>query len=368
MKTKIIYRKANIDDISRLVEIEKSCFNYDMLDHKKFKYFITQAHAELVVQQQNDQLLGYGLILYRKGTSLCRLYSVAIAKEFQGQKLGEPLMLALEEFARKQGSSYLRLEVKVSNKKAISLYSKIGYAKFSIKHKYYEDKEDALCMEKKVQKMKKIDKNLSIPFYAQTTEFTCGPASLIMAMKSLEPKFKKNRKEEIQIWREATTIFMTSGHGGCGPHGLALSAHKRGFKPELYLNSRELLFIKGVRQKHKKEVIKIVQEDFYLRIKEKNIPVHYGKVNWNILRNIIKDGGVAIVLISSYRLTDSKTPHWIVITGINDDFIFFNDPYLEKDDDAFGNINIPIRKDEFENIAKFGSTQIQALVAIYLTP
>ena len=290
---------------------------------------------------------------------------MAIAKEHQGQKLGEPLMSALESYAAKQGSTYLRLEVKISNKKAISLYNKMGYAKFSVKHEYYEDKEDALCMEKKVQKMKKVDKTLSIPFYAQTTEFTCGPASLIMAMKSLDPQFKKNRNEEIQIWREATTIFMTSGHGGCGPHGLALSAHKRGFHPELYLNSRELLFIKGVRQKHKKEVIQIVQEDFYRRIKEENIPVHYGKVNWDILKMIIRKGGVALVLISSYRFTDSKTPHWIVITGINDDFIFFNDPDLDNEDDAFANINIPIRKDEFENIAKFGSTQIQALVAVY---
>jgi hypothetical protein len=24
-----------------------------------------------------------------------------------------------------------------------------------------------------------------------------------------------NRREELQIWRESTTIFMTAGHGGC---------------------------------------------------------------------------------------------------------------------------------------------------------
>ena len=46
-------------------------------------------------------------------------------------------------------------------------------------------------------------------------------------------------------------------------------------------------------------------------------------------------------------------------------FIFFNDPYIETDSDHIANISIPIRKDEFETMAKFGSKKLQAIVAIF---
>ena len=79
VKQKVKHRKANLQDLDRLVEIEQSCFNYDTLDKKKFKYFIQQGHDDLIVQQVNNQISGYALILYKKGSSLARLYSVAIS-------------------------------------------------------------------------------------------------------------------------------------------------------------------------------------------------------------------------------------------------------------------------------------------------
>ena len=67
-----------------------------------------------------------------------------------------------------------------------------------------------------------------IPFYAQTLEFTCGAAALMMAMKALDPSQHLDRQLELRLWREANTIFMMAGHGGCGPVGLALAAQRRG--------------------------------------------------------------------------------------------------------------------------------------------
>ena len=60
-----------------------------------------------------------------------------------------------------------------------------------------------------------------VPYYEQTLDFTCGSSALMMAMKSLDPSLRFSRTLELRLWREATTIFMTSGHGGCGPLGLA---------------------------------------------------------------------------------------------------------------------------------------------------
>src|SRR3954462_5757082 len=69
---------------------------------------------------------------------------------------------------------------------------------------------------------------LKVPYYEQTLDFTCGPSALMMAMKALQPALELNRVLELRIWRESTTIFMTSGHGGCGPYGFSPLAGGRG--------------------------------------------------------------------------------------------------------------------------------------------
>ncbi|MEJ2479590.1 MAG: peptidase C39 family protein [Acidihalobacter sp.] len=71
-------------------------------------------------------------------------------------------------------------------------------------------------------------------------------------MKSLEPQLKLNRTLELRIGREAATVFMTSGHGGCGPFGLALSAWHCSFGVELFVNEEAELFIDSARNPTKK--------------------------------------------------------------------------------------------------------------------
>ena len=187
----------------------------------------------------------------------------------------------------------------------------------------------------------------------------------MMAMKGLKPELKLTRYLELEIWREATTIFMTSGHGGCGPHGLALSAKNRGFDVELFINKKALYFIDSVRDQKKKDIIAFVQSGFEEKLKKQNVKIHFSNYNLKTLQEIIKKGGLALVLISSYRLTESKAPHWIVITGMEGDFIYFNDPELDEHQNKFDNINIPVRVDEFEKMSRYGQKQLKSIVAIY---
>ncbi len=360
----ISFKKAGVSDIPRLVEIENSSFNYDKLDAAKFRYAILKAHSQLTMILCDKVIAGYALIFLHRGTSLARLYSVAIHPGFRGQNLSVKLLNQIEKDALDSDCTYIRLEVKSDNKSAIGLYEKLNYVKFAYKADYYDDHSDAVCYEKKIRQFVKKPK-LVIPYYAQTTDFTCGSASLMMAMKSLKPSIKMNRELELDLWREATTIFMTSGHGGCGPHGLALAACNRGFKVELFVNEKASLFIEGVRDKKKKKIIELVQKDFEVKLKKNKVKTHFKDYNLSTISKIIKAKGVALVLISAYRLTETKAPHWIVITGIEDDFIYFNDPELDKDQNKFDNMNIPVRIDEFEKMAKYGRKQLKSIVAIY---
>src|SRR4030095_15439196 len=88
-----------------------------------------------------------------------------------------------------------------------------------------------------------VRKARAVPHYGQTTDFTCGPSSLIMVMRAFKPSVKADRALELQLWREANTIFMgpSGGHGGCGALGLALAVHRRGVGAEGHVDHRGVL-------------------------------------------------------------------------------------------------------------------------------
>jgi ribosomal-protein-alanine acetyltransferase len=359
------YRPAKISDLDLLESLEKTCFDTDRLNKRRFLYFITKSHGDFILIEYKKTIVGYGLVLYHQTTSLARLYSIAIHPDFRGKKLAHSLLDKLIKASLVKECSYMRLEVKESNRPAISFYEKLGFRRFGHKKDYYEDHQNALLYEKKIKKIEKKQRHTVVPFYLQSTEFTCGPASLMMAMKALNKKLKFSREEEIQLWREATTIYMTRGHGGCGPHGMALAAKKRGFGVELYLNSKSTLFVEGVRTPKKKEIITLVQNQFERKLRKTKIKVHNQSFSWAHVENILKHQGIPLILISSYRLVQTKAPHWVVITGIEDQFIYFHDPEISKGQTAFDVIDIPVRKDEFEKMARFGKQPLKCLLAIY---
>jgi hypothetical protein len=47
---------------------------------------------------------------------------------------------------------------------------------------------------------------LPIPQYRQATQFACGPACLMMAMKFFQPNLRLTRELEFDIWREANLV------------------------------------------------------------------------------------------------------------------------------------------------------------------
>lgn len=369
-----ILRLAELSDVKGLITIEEACFKTDRMSERSFKRFIERGKGRLLVAEGPDAknpkkkaLYGYGLIFFHKGTSLSRLYSLAVSPEYRKHGVAKLLMKGLEKLALDGGCTYLRLEVAETNEKAKALYHKLGYRRFDYKLDYYEDHTPAECFEKKIRTpAPKVQ--MKVRYYAQTTDFTCGPACLLMAMHGHDKRIKQTPDSEIQIWREATTIFMTSGHGGCGPHGLALAAFRRGFKVELSINHVGTLFRESVRQESKKEVITLVQAAFEKELRRARVRTIIRDVSWQKIKEVLGRGGIPLVLISAYRLTETKEPHWVVITGIEDNFIYFHDPDIDDDQRPIDNINIPVRRDEFEQMARYGSKQLKSMIAIYPRP
>ncbi|HSP01688.1 MAG TPA: GNAT family N-acetyltransferase/peptidase C39 family protein [Thioalkalivibrio sp.] len=362
-------RPAEVPDIPALVALEQRCFQTDRLSRRQFRYMLTKANAHVLLSEVDGLINGYVLLLFSRGTSMARLYSIAVDESARGQGIGQALVEAAEEAARERECAYLRLEIRKDNSASIALFTRLGYEPFGEYGDYYEDHMGAWRYEKSLAPNLSSDL-VRVPYYEQTLDFTCGPSAVMMALKSLDPGLELDRKMALRIWREATTIYMTSGHGGCGPYGLALSAAHRAFGVELVINDDRTPLVDSVRSEEKKEVRRLVQEDMLDEILALGIPVHYGTLSVDDLRARFDGGAVPVVLISSYRIYGEKFPHWVVVTGFDEHFIYVHDPFVdyETGETPMDSINMPILKRDFERMARYGKAGLKAVLVIYPKP
>lgn len=355
-------RLATPADIKALVELENTCFDSDRISQRSFKYFITKSTAELWVI--GSPVVAYALILFHRGTSLARVYSLAVSPQHRGEGLAKKLLLALEDAATARDTLFIRLEVSKNNQGAIALYQSLGYSAIRNLPQYYEDGSDGTQMEKHLNISRNIPDNL--PYFAQTTEFTCGPASLLMAMKYLDSKITKSPIHELNIWREATTIFMTTGHGGTSPIGLALAAQHRGFKARLWLSNTRTPFIDSVRNAEKKAIIELIHQDFLQQAEQENIAISDFPKGLQEVKNAVDSGEQIILLISTYRLNRYKEPHWIWLVHMDDKYAYFNDPSIDHESwkSATDSIYVPVPLVDLEKMMRYGRNQYRAAILI----
>jgi len=357
-------RAAVTEDIPALLGIENSSFPGDRISRRSFRYLLTQGHAVTLLDMQDDQLRGYVTVLLRKNNSLARVYSIATHPAYLGQGVAAGLLMAAEQAALLHNCVTMRLEVRKDNQASLHLFQSRGYRVFGEYCAYYEDGEDALRLEKSLTHHLRAELARA-PYYRQTLGFTCGPACLMMAMKAFHPALPLDRTLELQLWREATTIFMTSGHGGCSPYGLALAASKRAFPCEIFVNGNGVLFQDSVRSPEKRQVIALVHEDFVKQAAQYHIPVHRKLAGTTDLVRCFSAGGIPLVLISTYRLTRERTPHWVIITGCDDRFFYIHDPDNAQSRGGDERINVAILKKDFERMARYGRNAAKAMVILY---
>ena len=362
----VFIRNAQLTDLDALVALEMACFETDRLSRRSFKHWLITEHRALLVAEVNKVVVGYILIIYHPGTRLARIYSVAVSHQHRGLGLAKQLMFAGEEAANESGRLYLRLEVGVDNTPAIKLYETLGYQKFGIYRDYYQDHKDALRYQKRIRRYRDSLQHRSVHWLRQTTPFTCGPAALMMAMHGINRAYQPSQEEEINLWREATTIFMTSGHGGCHPIGLALAAKRRQFSVEVWINQAGTLFIDGVRNEEKKQVVELVDNCFKRQATEQAIKLHFANINQNELIDAFKAGAIPIILISTFLMDRKKAPHWVVMSGFDDDCLYMHDS--DPDDGRQSEIDcqfIPIAREDFDRMSCFGKNRLRTAVIIW---
>ena len=365
MTGSVTIRPVQESDANALYEIEQECFVIDRLSARRIRHWIRASNRIFLVAEDQGVLLGYGLAFLHQGTRLSRLYSLAVSMRARGKGIAKQLLRNIERDAVENGKLFMRLEVPKDNQAAIGLYTRFGYQAIGAYLDYYEDHSDALRMQKRIRYIPENLLENSVPWYEQQTDFTCGPAALMMGMAGLDKKYIMTMTEELDIWREATTIFMTSGHGGSHPIGLALAAQKRGFKASVYINSKKPLFIESVRNQYKKDILTEVDRQFHKKARAHEVKVIHREISQNLIEQCITQGSAVIILISTYRLDGKKAPHWVTITGIDNLCLYVNDPDpTEGSQIGMDCQNVPIARVDFDKMSAFGSERLRTAVVL----
>ncbi|MDZ7853639.1 MAG: GNAT family N-acetyltransferase [Halomonas sp.] len=141
----VTLRQALSHDLDALYRLEQVAFTGDRFSRRQLWHLLNRAHALTLVAERDAEdlspmrLLGYGTLLFRRGTRRARLYSFCVHPDARGSGLGRRLLEALEAEAKARDAEVLGLEVRVDNRVALGLYRRMGFRPERWLSDYYED-------------------------------------------------------------------------------------------------------------------------------------------------------------------------------------------------------------------------------------
>ena len=71
-------RTARASDVDDLVAHREGRFSSDRISRRSFRQLIERETAEMLVAEKDGRVAGYAMVLFRKGSGVARLYSIAI--------------------------------------------------------------------------------------------------------------------------------------------------------------------------------------------------------------------------------------------------------------------------------------------------
>lgn len=132
--------KSHADAIEH---IENACFSHPWSSKSILDSF--DNNTAFFGALYNNRLVGYCGI-----QAVCNegyITNVAVLQRLRGNGIGKALIDSVVVFAKEKKLDFISLEVRVSNKTAISLYTKTGFENMGTRKNFYRDPvEDAYIM------------------------------------------------------------------------------------------------------------------------------------------------------------------------------------------------------------------------------
>ncbi|HIH04287.1 MAG TPA: hypothetical protein HA263_10750 [Methanoregulaceae archaeon] len=166
---------------------------------------------------------------------------------------------------------------------------------------------------------------LNIPFYRQHYDFTCGPSCLMMAMKYLDTGMSLSTELEIDLWREGTLVFVP----GASRYGLAFSAAVRGFSARVTSNTGGIDFVDKFVVPLKDSDMDLLRDQFFerrARCRKLGVRERRTIITDRTIYRSLQSNHIPLIVTSTSFYSNEDLPHWVVVTGIDDRFMYFNNP------------------------------------------
>ena len=142
----IIYRVATAFDLPVFVSLDKELFPYSPWSASQYKEEFSSPPRHFVVAVDEAQsIIGYAGV-FAPGGAEADVLTVGVVPSHRGKGIARQLMVLITDWAHKQGSTAMMLEVKVDNLEAIGLYESLGYSKLNTRKDYFGPGLHALVM------------------------------------------------------------------------------------------------------------------------------------------------------------------------------------------------------------------------------
>ena len=141
-------RKATINDIDEILNIETQSFGKHHWSHEAFTNELTNEYATYLICElisEPNKIIGYTgyWIINDEG----HITTLAVDPKYRRKHIADILLYSLICNAITHKIKWLTLEVRVSNIAALNLYTKFYFNQLGIRKKYYQDNnEDALLL------------------------------------------------------------------------------------------------------------------------------------------------------------------------------------------------------------------------------
>jgi ribosomal protein S18 acetylase RimI-like enzyme len=131
---------ASIRLLDALFEVETQCFKEEAFSKQQIGYLLLDYNAISLVAKVDGEIAGFiiGRVELIRNQPVGHIMTIDVLPCYRRLGVAKRLMAEVEALFRDWGAEECRLEVRVDNDAALSLYLKLGYRKVGFLENYYE--------------------------------------------------------------------------------------------------------------------------------------------------------------------------------------------------------------------------------------
>ncbi|MGO4103646.1 peptidase C39 family protein [Leifsonia sp. YAF41] len=212
------------------------------------------------------------------------------------------------------------------------------------------------------------------PYYAQTTDFTCGAVAALTAIEmvgvaSFVPSdLERNRLTELGFWRVATNF------PACEPVGLAvaLDAHLKNEasgRIEVYLDHEGAVLLEDFDTDAERLYRELLQSESLQLADEQGVAVSRERISIAEIAERVTRGWLALLLIDEKPMHGSSVPHWVLAHSVHDGVLVFQDPWIDSEhgETWVDSHDLPISFADVELMNAFGEAAYRGIIFLERT-